>query len=482
MTSLSLPSLHRRGFTATVPGLGGLLVLCTGFGCKDGARSGGSKPAGDPDTHVIVVGAGVSGLTVARILHDAGVEVTVLEARDRIGGRVSTESVGGAPLDLGGAWLHGIEDNPVADFMDGNKLGYERDHTSWSHVYDEANDTRLGDSAWDSLDAYYEDFGDSLPALRSALGDRATAEDARDAFIDDEGLSGQEARLATFAIDQWFVELEYSGPMDEQSLEMLWQERGLKGGDHFPTGGYGGMVDALAEGLEPLLSHPVTDVTVTDEGVEVVAAGEVFTGSHVVVTVPVGVLRRGAIRFDPALSARKQSAIARVDMGNLEKVVLRWDEPWWSGGIEMIDEDASGRFPEVYDLSEGAGGPAMVALYGGRFAREVQGSWTDEALVDGLLADLAQATGEDIPAPSATAVTHWTTDPYAGGSYSFLPVGATDDDLDALGEPEGERLRFAGEATVFDYYGNVHAAMMSGIREAHALGVDDIAVPGLEGW
>ncbi len=482
MTSVSFPSLHRRGFTAGGSGLGGLLVLCVGLGCKDGARSGGSKPAGDPDTHVIVVGAGVSGLTVARILHEGGVEVTVLEARDRIGGRVYTESVGGAPLDLGGAWLHGIEDNPVADFMDGNKLGYERDRSPWSHVYDEANDTRLGDGAWDSLDAYYEDFGDALPALRSALGDRATAEDARDAFIDDEGLSGQEARLATFAIDQWLVELEYAGPMDEQSLEMLWQERGLKGGDHFPTGGYGGMVDALADGLDPVLSHPVTDVEVTDEGVVVEAAGETFTGSHVVVTVPVGVLRRGAIRFEPALSSRKQSAIERVDMGNLEKVVLRWDEPWWSGGIEMIDEDASGRFPEVYDLSEGAGGPAFVALYGGRFAREVQGAWSDEALVDGLLADLAQATGMDVPAPSATALTHWTTDPYAGGSYSFLPVGATDADLEALAEPEGERLRFAGEATVADYYGNVHAAMMSGIREAHALGVDDIEVPGLEGW
>ena len=133
-------------------------------------------------------------------------------------------------------------------------------------------------------------------------------------------------------------------------------------------------------------------------------------------------------------------------------------------------------------MTDLAGAPTLVALYGGRFSREVQASWTDAEIVDGALAVAELAYGEAPPTPRATQVTRWSTDPYAGGSYAFLPVGATLDDIDTLAEPEGDRLLFAGEATWRVAYGNVHAAMFTGLREAHRLGVGTPATPGLEGW
>lgn len=439
-------------------------------------------PAADPDTRVIVVGAGVAGLTAARVLADAGVDTVVLEARDRIGGRTWTDTVGGATVDLGAAWLHGVDDNPVAAFADGQGLTYSKDRTRWSVLYDEASDAQLGDAAWTAMDDAFEGFTGDLDDLRDDLGEDATVADGRDRWIDDQGLSGKDARLATHAIDQWLVELEYAAPVDEVGLTWVWEEEELTGGDHFPDGGYGGYVDALAEGLDIALDHPVTAITVTDDSVEVEAAGETVTGTHVLVTVPVGVLRSGAITFDPPLSDTKTEALSRLDMGNLEKVALSWDEAWWDGSLEFISADADGAYPEFYDLSDVAGGPVLVGLYGGRFARAVQGTWTDDQIVDGALAVLAEAYNREIPTPSDTLVTHWTTDPYAGGSYTYLPVGASPDDLDALAEPEGDRLLFAGEATVSDHYGNVHAAMMSGLREAHRLGVEDVVTAGLEDW
>ena len=72
--------------------------------------------------------------------------------------------------------------------------------------------------------------------------------------------------------------------------------------------------------------------------------------------------------------------------------------------------------------------------------------------------------------------------PYTGGSYAFLPVGASADDIRTLAEPEGDRLLFAGEGTYWRYYGNVHAAVLSGLREAERLGVEVPDTPGLEGW
>jgi monoamine oxidase len=458
-----------------------LLLGCRGD--RDKAPRGAAVgAAADPETHVIVVGAGVAGLTVARALHEAGVETTLLEARDRVGGRVWTEQMDGVDVDLGGAWLHGDQDNTMADLMDAAGLGYVRDRLPWSHVYDEADDAQLGDGAWSTLDRHLEGFIDALPALRSALGPSASVADGRDLYLDDAGLSGREARLAAFAIDQWLVELEYAGPVDRASLAWVNEEGALRGGDHLPVGGYAPAVAALAEGLDPLLGRAVDAVTIDEAGVEVSAGGESWTGTHVVITVPVGVLKSGAIRFSPPLSEAKTAAIGRLEMGNLEKVVLRWRAPWWTGSVTAVSAAGDGRFPEFYDISEVAGGPTIVALYGGRYARAAQASHTDEDLINDALDMLEAATGERPPAPSAAVATRWTNDPLAGGSYTALTVGAGRDDIDALAVPEGERLRFAGEGTLFRHYGNVHGAMLSGIREAHALGVVDIEVPGLEGW
>jgi polyamine oxidase len=439
------------------------------------------SPAANPDTRVFVVGAGAAGLTAARVLHDAGVAVTVLEARDRIGGRTWTADVGGARVDVGAAWLHGTRGNPMADFADANGLAWTPDETEWSTLYDAGEGRALGDAGWTALDEAYDGFEGALDDLKESLGDTTVAA-ARARWISDERLSGQQARLAAHAIDQWMVELTYAGPVDDVGLAHFWDEEELGGDDQFPVGGYGTYVEALARGLDVQLERPVTAIRYDDDGVELDAGGETFTGTHTIVTVPVGVLRAGSIAFTPPLSGARLAALDRLDTGNLEKVVLRFEEKWWDGSLEYVDANGEGVFPEFYDLTELAGAPVLVALYGGRFARDAQGAWSDEQIVQGALDVLGEAYDRAIPAPSHTQVTRWTSDPFTLGSYVYLPPGATPDDIDALAEPESPRLGFAGEGTVSGYYGNVHAAVMSGLREAERLGVERPATPGFEGW
>jgi monoamine oxidase len=119
----------------------------------------------------------------------------------------------------------------------------------------------------------------------------------------------------------------------------------------------------------------------------------------------------------------------------------------------------------VSDLVNGllfAGKPLLVGLRGGEAA------WSRESLTD------TEAVGEVIaalgaPQPAGSLVTRWGSDPYARGSYSFIAVGSSPDDMHALAEPVGERLMFAGEATNPEFFGTVHGAYMSGVREAERI-------------
>ncbi len=77
--------------------------------------------------------------------------------------------------------------------------------------------------------------------------------------------------------------------------------------------------------------------------------------------------------------------------------------------------------------------------------------------------------GERVPEPTEVAVTRWHTDPFAIGSYSYVPVGGSSDDFEVLSRPVGDRLFFAGEATIVDHSGTVHGAYLSGLREAERI-------------
>jgi len=268
------------------------------------------------------------------------------------------------------------------------------------------------------------------------------------------------------------------------SLEWFWKGGGVSGGDHLIEGGYIELVDVLADALDIETNAAVESITVEEGGVIVETTAGTREGSHVIVTVPLGVLKAGHIAFDPPLPESKLGAIDRLDMGNMEKVVLVFDDPWWEddGPMYFVSELEDGAWALVADMSTTAGAPTLVVFTGGTFSREVRASMTDEEVLDDAMAAMERGYGRSIPTPVATHVTQWTNDPFALGSYSYLPVGSSRDDIDELAEPVGERLMFAGEATYWLYYQTVHGALLSGLREAERLGVNRVLVPGLEDW
>jgi monoamine oxidase len=153
-------------------------------------------------------------------------------------------------------------------------------------------------------------------------------------------------------------------------------------------------------------------------------------------------------------------------MGLLDKLVLRFPEVFWpKSHILAFLSDQPDQWPDVFNLQPVCGQPVLAAFKSGRAARADERR-TDAELVAGLMRQLRAAFGTSAVEPEAWHVTRWAADPLAGGSYSFLRLGASPEDHDQLAAPVGNKLFFAGEATHRDHSATVHGAYLSGIREA----------------
>ena len=435
-------------------------------------------PAGiaGPVERVMVIGAGIAGLTVASALTRGGVECVVVEARDRIGGRLHTVDLAGSPVDLGGSWIHTPVGNPMRAFAD--QAGVRcRSANPLPELagFDCGEGRRLSAAEVEAnISLQLEGFPQARGRLLAELGPDASAADGIEAFVAGAGLAPGPARRARQGMHA-LVEGESADLAERQSLRWMWNEMEYEGhyfGD-VPVGGYRRLVETMAAGLDLRLGVDVAEIACSAGGVRVRGVdGASEDGSHVVVTVPLGVLKRGAPRFRPALPPGRLAAIERLGFGRYEKVALRFDEPFWrAAGLPhamIFPRDSSAPAVWAIGLDAFGAGPVLVFQIFHSAARHVLGAAPGDA-ARWALDMLAEAIGRPCPAPTAVAVTSWANDRYTGGAYTHIPPGANPADADLLGEPIGGRLLFAGEHTQSARLAYADGAMTSGIREAKRL-------------
>ena len=423
---------------------------------------------------ILVVGAGMAGLAAARTLSDQGYSVVVLEARNAIGGRIRTDHSLGAPVDLGASYIHGTDGNPLVKLA--KRYGAETFDTDvLSEIYFDSHGKFLSSDVIRQGSNGFGNLRDALLELQNGLERDRSIESAVGPLIEElqkeKGVSV--SKLANFLVTSNFG-VEFGADVSELSLGYLDDEEVFEGSNLMLPKGYETIVNGLADGLDIRKGVTVREISHTNKGVSITTSSGEFKADRAIVTLPLGVLKKGKIEFTPPLPVAKTTAINRLGMGVLNKLYLRFPKAFWQnqeqsvGFLGNLDPGSNLEVPEFYTVDPMLKTPILLGFSAGSHARMLETKSLGE-LAGASVKMFRRAYGSAVPEPEAVLRTTWSKEPQSYGSYSFIAVNAKGSDFEALAEPVSDRLLFAGEATNREHPGTVHGAYLSGVREAERI-------------
>jgi len=432
------------------------------------------RPSRAVTSDVIIIGAGASGLAAAATLARAGRSALLIDARDRIGGRVWSHYEPGlpVPVELGAEFIHGLSRATFSLLEKAGGAALDRGNEHWT-----VRDGRLAPSK------------DLFAEIRHAIG-RTQALERKDLPFDvflDRHLRGEvsdEALAYARMLAQGFDAAD-TRRASARAIVEEWSGGGSVEAPQFrPLGGYGVLLSGLASGLhgssvDVQLDTVVREVRWKRGSVQVRGTfmGRSFEASakRAIVTLPLGVLQRparaaDAVRFEPVLGAKRE-ALKHLAPGPVLKVVLRFRRTFW-------DELDAGRYRDVAFFHERAAAfptiwtalpvrtPLLVAWAAGPKAQRLAGADKTRIIAEAL-ESLRATFGDGANAEShleSAWVHDWQSDPYARGAYSYVVTGG-DKARETLAKPLSNTLFFAGEAADTEgEAGTVGGALQSGER------------------
>ncbi|XP_024153406.1 peroxisomal N(1)-acetyl-spermine/spermidine oxidase isoform X2 [Oryzias melastigma] len=479
------------------------------------------------DAKVVIVGCGIAGIAAARRLIDAGYEqVRILEATGRAGGRIKTNKLGNKIIEIGASYLHGpSKENPVFclardyDLLDPEALTPENqaanvdEYPPWVANWFTSSGQKVDDDCMNPALELIHELVDNTPESKKhkqtweSVGHFLRSEARRRA----EKMWKKEDKATKkllFCALSALLKFECCGSavhtMDDLDLNGFSTYESIPGVDCMFPSGFEGLISSLMSELPPGLvsyNHPVQSIcwNNSEAGAHPVtvecANGEKIPADHVIVTVPLGYLKKHhSTLFSPPLPKQKLRSIEKLGFGTCNKIYVEFEKPWWDADCDIIylvwedEEDISDHVSDISKLwtrkipsftvikPPESGSHVLCGWISGHEAEHME-TLPEEEVRHSMTELIRTFTGDSTIRPKRIQFSRWFHDPWTFGSYSHPALSCSAQDIKNLMEPlptkggQSQLLQvlFAGEATHPCYYSTVHGALLSGWREADRL-------------
>jgi monoamine oxidase len=407
-----------------------------------------------------VIGAGIAGVTAARALVREGLRVLVLEARQRIGGRIHTlRDFCDAPVEAGAELIHGRRAQTWPEVRAAGLSVRPNSHAISAMMVDIGHGTQ-----WLSRALLHPETWRAFTILRR-LARREARDTSAHEFIERRGYAGRAKSLVEMAFTTHLPgsprEIGIHGFLDDGVLELETSD------DYRVNEGYDRVVEHIARDLE--IEHGFVAETIdwSPDGVVIRAGdGRERVARSAISTLPAGVLQSGAVRFKPELPATKREALQAMVSGPVLKVIMRFDEPFWPRRLAAVCSSVGpvALYWNVFYKAKSQA-PVLTAYCTGERAASLARKSEEEVLAN-IIADLRRHFPKGGPKLAGWRLIDWSSDPQACGGYTFLRPGAAGARARLAGADTGALFWAGSETATQSIAATVAGAYATGLRAA----------------